>query len=90
MPAPQRIKQLVENFKANFDHVQSTGFLEEDLRTNFLNPFFKNWGGTWMTGLERVRCVTCITRKSSNPAPPIMVFKPTANSVSLLKQKILP
>ncbi|MEK7073132.1 MAG: N-6 DNA methylase [Patescibacteria group bacterium] len=41
MPAPQRIKDLVENFKANFNHVQSTDYKEEDLRNNFLNPFFQ-------------------------------------------------
>lgn len=44
MPAPQRIIDLVENFKVNFDHIQSSDFLEEDLRTNFLNPFFQELG----------------------------------------------
>lgn len=44
MPAPQRIKELVENFKANFKHVQSPDYREEDLRNHFLNPFFQELG----------------------------------------------
>ncbi len=44
MPAPQRIKDLVENFRANFDHVQSNEYKEEDLRNHYLNPFFQELG----------------------------------------------
>lgn len=44
MPAPQRIIELVENFKANFAHVQSPKYKEEDLRSNYLNPFFQELG----------------------------------------------
>jgi hypothetical protein len=44
MPAPQRIKDLVESFKANFSHVQSADFNEEDLRNSYLNPFFQELG----------------------------------------------
>ncbi|MDO8571103.1 MAG: N-6 DNA methylase [bacterium] len=44
MAAPQRIKELVENFKASFDHVQSPAYKEEDLRNNYLNPFFQELG----------------------------------------------
>ena len=44
MPAPQKIKELVEKFAQNYDHYQSDKYNEEDLRHEFLNPFFKALG----------------------------------------------
>ena len=44
MPAPQRIHQLVEKFEQNFKYHQSGDYNEEQLRTEFLNPFFEVLG----------------------------------------------
>lgn len=44
MPAPQRIKDLVEKFTANFAYYQSTDYNEEELRHDFLNPLFQELG----------------------------------------------
>ncbi|MCE9586315.1 N-6 DNA methylase [Candidatus Uhrbacteria bacterium] len=44
MPVPQRIIELVENFKQNFNYYQSNEYNEEQLRTEFLNPFFEVLG----------------------------------------------
>ncbi len=44
MAAPQRIKELVEKFTANFKTYHGEDYLEEDLRHDFLNPFFRELG----------------------------------------------
>lgn len=44
MPAPQRIKELVKKFEENFKFYQSNDYREEDLRNDFLNPFFAELG----------------------------------------------
>jgi type I restriction-modification system DNA methylase subunit len=44
MPAPQRIKDLVEKFRAHSAHYQSDKYTEEDVRHDFLNPFFAELG----------------------------------------------
>ncbi|MCE9586225.1 N-6 DNA methylase [Candidatus Uhrbacteria bacterium] len=44
MPAPQRIVELVDKFKLHFDYYQSSEYNEEQLRTEFLNPFFEVLG----------------------------------------------
>lgn len=44
MAAPKEIQQLVEKFKSNYNFYQSSEYNEEDLRHDFLNPFFKALG----------------------------------------------
>jgi predicted type IV restriction endonuclease len=44
MPAPQKIMELVQRFSDNYEHYQSSDYNEEDLRHDFLNPFFKALG----------------------------------------------
>lgn len=44
MPAPQRIKELVEKFAENFKYYQSNDYNEEQVRHEFLNPFFEELG----------------------------------------------
>lgn len=44
MPAPQKIKNLVKKFEENYKHYQSKSYREQDLRHEFLNPFFHALG----------------------------------------------
>jgi len=44
MPAPRHIIDLVEKFQENFRYYQSTEYNEEQLRHEFLNPFFQELG----------------------------------------------
>lgn len=44
MPAPEIIHQLVSRFSENFDSYHSKRFNEEQLRSEFIEPFFKALG----------------------------------------------
>src|SRR3990167_4360262 len=44
MSAPKRIQELVERFETHFKQYQSIDYNEEDLRHEFLNPFFEELG----------------------------------------------
>ncbi|MBI4128110.1 MAG: N-6 DNA methylase [Parcubacteria group bacterium] len=44
MAAPPRVIALINKFKANFDYYQSPNYNEEQLRQEFLNPFFEELG----------------------------------------------
>ncbi|MFH1078486.1 MAG: TaqI-like C-terminal specificity domain-containing protein [Patescibacteria group bacterium] len=44
MPAPKRIVELVDKFRENYQYYQSDRYNEEQLRHEFLNPFFTELG----------------------------------------------
>ena len=44
MPAPESVKKLIETFGNNIDFYKSDQYKEDQLRQEFLNPFFKALG----------------------------------------------
>jgi hypothetical protein len=44
MPAPKEISRLVEQFERNADAYRSPGYLEAQVRIEFINPFFASLG----------------------------------------------
>jgi hypothetical protein len=46
MPAPDAVKCLVDRFDQDRKVFQSSDYKEEQLRAEFLNPFFESLGGT--------------------------------------------
>ncbi|MBU8923452.1 MAG: N-6 DNA methylase [Bacteroidales bacterium] len=44
MPAPESVKKLIGTFGNNIDFYKSTEYKEDQLRQEFLNPFFKELG----------------------------------------------
>ncbi|MFH1315638.1 MAG: N-6 DNA methylase [Candidatus Uhrbacteria bacterium] len=44
MSAPKRIQELVKKFSDNFEYYQAIDYKEQELRHEFLNPFFQELG----------------------------------------------
>ena len=42
--APNEIKELVEKFERNLDAYKNPSYMEEQLKQEFINPFFKALG----------------------------------------------
>jgi hypothetical protein len=51
--APDAVKRLVDRFDQDRKVFLSPDYKEEQLRLEFLNPFFTALGGTWTTPLTR-------------------------------------
>jgi predicted type IV restriction endonuclease len=44
MPAPKEIIELIEQFDRNIERYKSGNYNEEDIRSEFIDPFFKALG----------------------------------------------
>ena len=44
MPAPNEIIELIEQFDRNIERYKSGNYNEEDVRSEFIDPFFKALG----------------------------------------------
>jgi hypothetical protein len=44
MPAPKEIIELIEQFDRNIERYKSGNYNEEDVRSEFIDPFFKALG----------------------------------------------